>query len=92
MSLPEHARFRPSGAVASRIIEGQAVVVSLDRRVMHELNEVGSRVWELLEDRSLGEIADRVVQEFDVTREQALDDVRAFIASLADLDAVERVS
>jgi hypothetical protein len=70
---------------ASRIIEGEAVILSLDTKVLRGLNPVGSRVWELIDgQRSVEEIVGLVVQEFDVALQEAAGDVQAFVQELLD--------
>ncbi|HKB24818.1 MAG TPA: PqqD family protein [Methylomirabilota bacterium] len=74
-----------SPKTAWRVIEGEAVILSLDTKAFRGLNAVGSRVWELIDGRrSVDEIVEVVVREFDVTREQAAADVQAFVRELLD--------
>ena len=77
---------------ASRVIEGEAVILSLDTKVLRGLNPVGSRVWDLIDgQRSVEEIAGLIVKEFDVERSQADQDVRGFVQELLDKGLVTRV-
>jgi len=70
-------------ATAWRVIEGEAVILSVDTKVFRGLNPVGSRVWELIDGaRTLDEIAAMISREFDVTPEVAAGDVRAFVEAL----------
>jgi hypothetical protein len=49
----------------------------------HDLNEVGSRIWELCDGaRSVAEIARALVEEFDVDEETARRDAAGFVAGL----------
>ncbi|HET9955196.1 MAG TPA: PqqD family protein [Polyangiaceae bacterium] len=73
---------------ASRVIDGKAVIITIDRNELHVLNDVGTFVWQLADGRSLSAIADEVVQEFDVDREQATLDVCAFAQQLCSVGAV----
>jgi hypothetical protein len=74
-----------SPKTAWRVIEGEAVILSLDTKAFRGLNAVGSRVWELIDGRrSVDEIVEVIVREFDVTREQAAGDVQAFVRELLD--------
>ena len=74
-----------SPKTAWRVIEGEAVILSLDTKAFRGLNPVGSRVWELIDGRrSVDEIVEVVVREFDVTHEQAARDVQAFVRELLD--------
>lgn len=70
---------------AWRIIEGEAVILSMETKVLRGLNPVGSRVWELIDGRrSVEEITGLIVQEFDVTPEAAAQDVRGFVKELLE--------
>lgn len=71
--------------VAARIIDGEAVIVLPESNQVNVLNEVGSRIWELIDGaRSVGEIAEAIVAEYDVTAGQAERDVSEFIQALVD--------
>ncbi len=75
---------------ASHVLDGQAMVVLVDAGRVNLLNQVGTRIWELIDGkRTVREIAETLVQEFQVTREVALEDTRAFIANLIERQAVE---
>ena len=77
---------------ASRIIEGEAVILSLDTKVLRGLNPVGSRVWELIDGRrSVDEIVGDIVKEFDVEPGQAAEDVGLFVQELLDKGLVTHV-
>jgi len=74
-----------SSATAWRIIEGEAVIISLDTKIFRGLNAVGSRVWELIDGRrSVDEIVTQIVIEFEVAPEIAARDVGAFVAQLLE--------
>jgi hypothetical protein len=69
---------------AWRVIEGEAVILAVDTKVLRGLNAVGSRVWELIDGRrSVDEIVDTIVAEFQVEPGQARADVDAFLHQLA---------
>ena len=70
---------------AWRVIEGEAVILAVDTKVMRGLNAVGSRVWELVDGRrGVDEIVETIVAEFAVEPERARADVDAFLRQLAD--------
>jgi hypothetical protein len=70
---------------ASRLIAGEAVILSLDTKILRGLNPVGSRVWDLIDGtRSIDEIVDVIVAEFDVTPPVAAADVEAFVRQLLE--------
>ncbi|TMK24492.1 MAG: PqqD family protein [Actinobacteria bacterium] len=74
-----------SPETAWRVIEGEAMILSLDNKVFRGLNSVGSRVWELIDGRrSVDEIVSQIVGEFEVTAEVASRDVGTFVAELLE--------
>jgi len=74
-----------AATTASRLIAGEAVILSLDTKVLRGLNAVGSRVWDLIDGRrTLDDIVDAIVGEFDVERPQAARDVETFLRQLID--------
>lgn len=81
-----------SPTTAWRLIEGEAVILSLETKVLRGLNPVGSRVWELIDgQRSVEEIITAIVQEFDVTPQAAAEDVKRFVRELLDKGLVTSV-
>ena len=54
--VSEAHQVRQGQRTASRVIDGKAVVITIDRNELHVLNAVGTRVWELSDGRSLEDI------------------------------------
>jgi hypothetical protein len=72
-------------SAAYRVYEGKATVVLLERAEVKVVNEAGSLVWDRIDGkRTLGEIVQTVIDEFDVDPEQARNDVLEFVASLRE--------
>jgi len=68
-----------------RIFDGEATIVLPDGSYIKVLNEVGSRVWELINgQRSLEEVVDVICEEFEIGRTEADRDVREFLAALEE--------
>ncbi len=69
---------------ASRVLAGEAVVLTPLNSKIYNLNETGSRIWEWLDgEPTVGEIVANVRREFEVSEEQAIRDVVAFLEELA---------
>lgn len=70
-------------------VESETVVLQTDAGRYYGFNDVGSRVWELLESEpTVAELCDQIETEYDVTREQCQADVRALLAEMAEADLV----
>ncbi len=75
--------------VAARIVDGSAVIVLADSGTVTVLNDVGTRVWELIDgSRSVSIIAQTIESEFDVSLEEAKRDVKGLIEQLIAAQAI----
>lgn len=72
--------------VAWQTVAGEMVLVRSAHQEVLSLNEVGGRVWALADgSRNVGQIAEIVGAEFDVTEEDARADLLAFLSELVGL-------
>lgn len=81
-----HLNDRPCQAqsVVSRLLDGEAVLVHPAQGKVRVLNSVGARIWELADgQRTVGEIARLVAQEYAVELPQAESDALAFCRDLS---------
>lgn len=75
---------------ASRVLGGEAVVLTPTDSKIHSLNETGTRIWELLADKpTVGEVIAQIHSEFKVDEEQAKEDVIAFLEEMTDKGMVK---
>ena len=89
MSVDLQALVRKVPGQASRNVNGEALVVLTERRQLHRLNAVGTRVWECCDQRRVAEIVAIIVSEFEVEQAVAASDVCEFLENLQQLGAVE---
>jgi hypothetical protein len=62
--------------VMSRVVGDETVILDLGSGTYFGLDPVGARIWQLMgEGRSLGEICDTMLDEYEVTREALERDV-----------------
>jgi hypothetical protein len=60
-----------------------------DLESIYTLNDVGARVWELIDGRRTArDLRDAIVAEYEVTPERAAADVAAFLGRLRDIGAL----
>jgi len=75
---------RNSDIIASKI-DNETVMMDIDFEKYYGLEEVGTRVWELLETQtSFDQLCEKLVCEFDVSIEQCKTDVIPFILDLIE--------
>ena len=78
--------------VVAREVAGETVLLNLATGTYFGLNEIGSLVWQWLEEApgsTLADISQRLEQRFDVTLDQAQSDVLALAAHLAENGLLE---
>lgn len=72
-------------------IDDELVMMSVEHGQYYGLGGVGPRVWELIEEpRSFDELIDRILEEFEVTREVCEKDMVEFLLQMEKLGLVER--
>jgi hypothetical protein len=65
-----------------REIDGEVVVLDIERSHYLNLNETGCVLWLLLaEGATPRQLVDKLIEEFDIDEATARDDVDAFVAS-----------
>ena len=71
-------------------LAGETVVLSMQSAMYYGLDEVGSRVWELVrEPVRVSDVLDTIGQEYDVEPERAAADVLGFLRELAEKGLIE---
>jgi len=75
--------------VATRTIDGEAIIVLADAGEVQVLNQVGTRIWELADGtRTVQQIAEAIAAEYDVSMQQAQEDTAAFLQELVAMGAL----
>lgn len=89
--------FSKSTDLTTRAIAGETLIVPVTGRVgdldsIYTLNEVGSRVWQLINERiTVRQIVESVIEEFEVTRAEAEQDVVELINSMVEAGLIRAV-
>ena len=75
--IPAHTVFRE--------MDGKGIALNLDTGQYYTMNEMGTRMWELLqEEDSLDAIVETIESEYDVSREQVEADLASFLKGLRE--------
>jgi len=81
--IPENVLFQE--------VEGEAVLLSLDEGFYYGLDELGTRVWNFInEDLELDQMVDRIVEEYEVEPGQAREDIEKFLAELEESGLIQQ--
>ena len=91
--LSDDVRLRASDDVAARALDGEAVLLDLASGTYFGLNEVGARVWELVEaGTTLGALRSALLDEFEVEEGVLATDLARLLADLEQRGLVRRES
>jgi hypothetical protein len=94
MKINFSLRYRKQEEIVTREIAGETLLVPIrsklaDMQRIFGLNAVGEYIWQQLDGRrSLTEIHNEIVDDFDVTGEQAKIDIQEFIGQLLEADII----
>ena len=81
--------FKISEEVLSQEVNGETVLLDLEGESYFGLNEVGTRIWQLLNaSNTVGQTLDVLVDEYDVERELLEADVEALLDKLLEAGLV----
>jgi hypothetical protein len=88
--------YRKTRSIVARTIKDEVVLVPIQSNVgdldsVFTLNDVGAFIWGLIDGKkTVEQILERILEEFDVTREQAKRDLTEFLAHLEEIKAINR--
>lgn len=88
--------YKKSDSVVSRKIADEFILVPISQNVadlqnIYSLNEVATRIWELIDGKmKVREIKDKIIEEFEVTPEEAEKDITNFLRQLETVGALRR--
>lgn len=83
--------------IVSRKIADEVILVPIRQNVgdlesIYTLNEIAARIWELIDGkRNIKEIKDKIIEEFEVTPEEAEKDLIEFLQQLERIEGIKEV-
>ena len=81
---PEKSIQRKDTTLFSEI-DHEIVLMSIENSEYYGLNQIGSHIWQLIEKPlSFNELISILMNEYDVTREQCMEDTLSFLETLAE--------
>jgi hypothetical protein len=86
--------YKKSDSIVSRKIANEFILIPIRQNVadlesIYTLNEVGARIWELMDGKmTMREIKEKIVEEFEVTALEAEKDIAEYLQQLEKIKAV----
>lgn len=82
-------RYIQSKQVVQSKIDDEVVMMDIESGFYFGLNSVASIIWELLKDgKTVDELADYLITEYDVSREKCLEETDILIKKMLDLKVI----
>ena len=69
-------------------IDGETVLFDVDSFKFYEFNETMSLIWKHIDSKSVDEIAELIMKEFEVNKETAIKDVNKSISELESANLI----
>lgn len=83
MAVEENLCIVRNDAIPTGEVDGELVALDLEKGSCFGMDGVGSQIWEMASQPiTVGQIADALTAKHDVSRDQCLSDVSAFIGDL----------
>src|SRR5262249_55662775 len=83
--VPGNMALHPNSDVIAKRLDQMSVLVHVPTNRIFELNETGSRVWEMIgESLNADQIVQRLTDEFDIEEAQAANQVKELLTKLSD--------
>ena|SRR3990167_6506259 len=85
LNLPLSTRLKKSENVPWRIIEGEAILVNVDKSEVIHLNQTAAEVWNHLDNKNaILDIITHIQEKFEIDEEIAKKDILEFISQLVE--------
>jgi hypothetical protein len=76
---------RDTTQVIDRVVDEEALLIHLQSGTYFSLNQVGTRVWEIMDgSKTVAELAAVIASEYEVSQEQAQTDVSNLVNELVE--------
>lgn len=66
-------------------IDGETIMMSIDNGKYYGLNNVASRIWEIIKDEPVySEIIEKLLEEYNIDKDQCEEETTVFLESLIE--------
>ena len=90
MTIPFTKRVSVPQNVMFRELEGESVILNIDSESYYGLDDVGTRMWEVLtQSESIQTAFETLIDEYDVQPDRLRDDLAGLIEQLAEKALIE---
>lgn len=92
MPIPLSSNISISSEVLAQEVDNETVLLDLQSENYFGLDEVGTRIWQLLKEHNkLQKVFDTLQEEYDVDEKQLKDDLNGLLEKLLDAELISVV-
>jgi Coenzyme PQQ synthesis protein D (PqqD). len=85
------AKFIRNQQIINSELEDNLVMMHIDKGKYYGLNQIGKRIWELLDKpKDAEEITSILLKEFNVSQERCMSDVESFMQQALKCDIIRK--
>jgi hypothetical protein len=89
MASTSSRKIRPSENVLYQEVDGEAVLLNLNNESYFGLDNVGTRIWQLIQEYGdLERISHAMMEEYEVDESRLRTDLNGFLAKLANAELI----
>ena len=90
MDVSLGSRVQRNGEILFTDLDDTVVMMDPDKGSYYELDSVGARIWNLVDiERSVAELCELLLREYDVALESCRDDVLEFLKQAAEFGVID---
>lgn len=93
-TMEENIKIKLSNQQISTSLSGETVILNHEKGIYFSLNEVGTFVWEQLENnqiKTFGELKSAILNEFEIDEATCITDLTQIISDLINEKLAEKV-
>ena len=91
--IQTNSKIRRDNELIFSEMDGETVMMSVERGEYYGIDPIGSRIWGMLETpKTMSELCDTLLPDYDVTREQMEKDVLAFLKQMLEKGIIKIVN
>lgn len=91
--MTEQTLLKRKTEIMTADMSGETVMMDIETGKYYNLGSVGGRIWELLETSiSVSSLTDKLLLEYDVTREKCLEDILPFLSALLERGLIREMT
>lgn len=92
VGMMEQTVVKRKEGIMTADMNGSAVMMDIETGKYYNLGETGGCIWELLEEpMTVGALADKLIREYDVSREKCMEDIGPFLNALMERGLIVKV-